>query len=126
VREFSLDTEDSALSRLVKRVELAQRQISAEFTLDSEQSALSRMKREFDRLIDSIRKDSAAFQERVVATLEAMKARKQESLASTAHGRDFEQAAYEFVEEAAQNAGDVRNALAVPPDSSVTARKGTV
>jgi hypothetical protein len=107
VREFSLDSEDSALSRLVKRVELAQRQISAEFTLDSEQSALSRMKRDLTGLVDGIRKDSAAFQERVVTALEAMRARKQESFSSTSHGMDFEQVAYEFIQEASQNAGDV-------------------
>src|SRR5262249_33745733 len=96
-----------ALSRLVKRVELAQRQISAEFTLDSEDSALSRMKRDLTGLVDDLRRDSAAFQERVVTALEAMKARRQESLASTAHGRDFELAAYEFIEQTSQNAGDI-------------------
>jgi hypothetical protein len=107
VREFSLDQRDSALSRLVRRVELAQSQISAEFTLDSEESALSRMKRDLTGVIDNLRRDSAAFQERVVTALEAMKARKQQSLASTAHGRDFEKAAYEFLEQASQDAGDI-------------------
>ena len=107
VREFSLDTEGSALSRLVKRVELAQRQISAEFTLDSEESALSRMKRDLTALVDGLRRDSAAFQERVVAALEAMKARRQESLASTTHGHDFEEAVYGTIEQASQSAGDI-------------------
>lgn len=107
VKEFSLDSEDSALSRLVTRVEAAQRQISSEFTLDSEDSALSRMKRDVTALIDGIRKDSAQFQERVVAALEAMKARKQVSLASTAHGKDFELAALQVIEATCQQVGDI-------------------
>ena len=107
IKEFSLDSEDSALSRLVKRVEAAQRQISAEFTLDSEQSALSRMKRDVIALIDGIRKDSAEFQERVVTALEAMKARKQESLQSTTHGKDFEQAVFQLIEASCQQTGDI-------------------
>ena len=44
--EFSLDKEDSALSRLVGRVESARSQITAEFTLNEEGSALSRMRRD--------------------------------------------------------------------------------
>jgi len=107
VREFSLDSDDSALSRLMKRVETAQRQISAEFSLDSEQSALSRMKRDLTGLIESLKRESTEFQGNVLAALEAMKARKQESRASTAHGRDFEEAALQFVEDLCQQAGDI-------------------
>jgi hypothetical protein len=124
VKEFSLDAENSALSRLVKRVEQAQKQISAEFTLDSEGSALSRMKRDLTGLVEDFRKDSAAFQERVVAALEAMKARRQESLASTTHGREFEQAAYEFIERASQNAGDVPEHTGDRPGSIPRCKKG--
>jgi len=107
VGEFSLDKEDSALSRLVKRVEAAQRQISAEFTLDEEGSALSRMRRDLSAMIETMRKESLEFQQTVIAALEAMKARREESLASTRHGKDFELAAYGFIEDACQKAGDV-------------------
>jgi len=107
VSEFSLDREDSALSRLVRRVEQAQQQISAEFTLDADGSALSRMKRELVSLIDTLRKDSQDFQQNVVAALEAMKARKQESLASTRHGKEFEIAAYDVITVECQKAGDI-------------------
>jgi hypothetical protein len=107
VGEFSLDKEDSALSRLVKRVEAAQRQISAEFTLDEEGSALSRMRRDLSAMIDTMRKESLQFQQTVIAALEAMKARREESLASTRHGKDFERAVYGFIEDACQKAGDV-------------------
>ncbi len=43
VDEFSLDNEDSALSRLVKRVEIAEETITKEFSLDEQDSALSRL-----------------------------------------------------------------------------------
>ncbi len=107
VSEFSLDKENSALSRLVKRVEATQRQISAEFTLDEEGSALSRMRRDLTASIDTMRKESQEFQQTVIAALQAMKARREESLASTRHGRDFELAVYSFIEDACQKAGDV-------------------
>ena len=107
IDEFSLDKEGSALNRLVQRVEQAQRQISAEFTLDSDGSALSRMRRDLLGDIEKLRNDSHQFQRDVVAALEAMKARKAESLASTRHGGEFEAAAFRFIEHVSQGAGDI-------------------
>jgi len=52
------------------------------------------MRRDLMLMIETIRKESAEFQNTVVAALEAMKARRQEAFASTRHGKDFEQAAY--------------------------------
>ena len=43
VKEFSLDQENSALSRLVRNVDSAQRTIVREFSLDNPQSAFSRL-----------------------------------------------------------------------------------
>ena len=43
VKEFSLDEENSALSRLVRNVDLAQRTIVREFSLDNPESAFSRL-----------------------------------------------------------------------------------
>jgi hypothetical protein len=94
IEEFSLDKEGSALNRLVKRVEQAQTQISAEFTLDSDGSALSRIRRELLGVIEKLLNDNNQFQQSVVAALDAMKARKAESLASTRHGDEFEVAAF--------------------------------
>lgn len=107
VDEFSLNNEDSALSRLVKRVEKTQQMISAEFTLDDEKSALSRMKRDLLEVVESQRKGNIEFQNNVMSTLEAMKARKKESYASTQHGNDFELCAYEYIEGICQDAGDI-------------------
>ena len=107
VNEFSLDKDDSALSRLVKRVEDAQRKISDEFTLDEEGSALSRMRRDLSDLIENMRRESLEFQQRVISSLEAMRARREESFASTRHGKDFEDNVYGLIANACQKAGDV-------------------
>jgi len=43
VREFSLDQPGSALSRLVARVEVAQKTIADQFSVDNEGSAINRL-----------------------------------------------------------------------------------
>lgn len=107
VEEFSLDKENSALSRLVSRVEQAQRRISDEFSLDNDASALARMRRELGRVLDEHRAAAQSFQQEVTAALQAMQARREESLRSTTHGRDFEQAGFAFVAALCAKAGDV-------------------
>jgi hypothetical protein len=134
VEEFSLDKEDSALSRLMRKVEAAQTTISKEFsldnessalsrmtrsmgkaaeaidknlTLDEEQSALSRLKRELLGVLDRHEQQATSFQTEVKATLAEIKAKREESLRSTAHGRNFEDAVWEFVQNEAQKAGDI-------------------
>jgi hypothetical protein len=61
----------------------------------------------FPNASQTIRKESVEFQNTVIAALEAMKARRQEAFASTRHGKDFEQAAYTFIEDVCQKAGDI-------------------
>jgi uncharacterized protein YoxC len=107
IGEFSLDVEDSALSRLVRSVEQAQRKISGEFSLDSEQSALARMKKELLGELAKHGESNERFQRDVVAALEALKARKEEALRSTAHGRAFEDAVFTVVQAESQKAGDI-------------------
>jgi hypothetical protein len=107
IDEFSLDKEGSALNRLVNRVEQAQRQISAEFTLDSDGSALSRIRRDLLGPIEKLLDGNNTFHQNVVAALAAMNARKAESLASTRHGGEFQAAAFRFIEQASQGAGDI-------------------
>ena len=134
VKEFSLDAEDSALSRLVRKVETAQRTISNEFSLDNDTSALSRMsvlvneattaihtnltldnecsalarlKRELLEILTSQHDRNVKFQEDVTGALHAMKARREEALRSTSHGKDFESAVVEFVEQEALKSGDI-------------------
>jgi hypothetical protein len=104
--EFSLDNDDSALSRLVKRVEAAQSQMNAEFTLDTEDSALFRMRRDLLTVIDSLRKDSDEFHTSVREALAAMQTRQDEPR-SPRDGRVFEQAAFDLIANACQQAGDI-------------------
>jgi hypothetical protein len=106
-QEFSLDKEDSALSRLVREVERTQEKINAQFSLDAEQSALSRMKRDLLDVVEKHQHQTIEFQNKVVEALSAMKARREESLAATRHGNDFEQTAYEFIDRRCQELGDV-------------------
>lgn len=137
VQEFSLDKEDSALSRLVRKVEQAQKTISKEFSLDDENSALShisgllqeataaintnltldeegsalaRLRRELLDILARHENQANTFQKDVTVALEAMKARREESLRSTTHGKDFEDVAVEFIQREAQRLNDVPRA----------------
>jgi hypothetical protein len=137
VEEFSLDAENSALSRLVRKVEAAQRTISSEFSLDNDASALSRMsllvneatnaihtnltldnegsalarlKRELLDILTSQNDENARFQRDVAGALQAMKARREEALRSTSHGKDFESAVVDFVKQEAEKSGDIATA----------------
>lgn len=133
VKEFSLDDEGSALSRLVKRVEDAQKQITKEFTLDNEQSALTRMsrllketsqqidknltlddegsalfrlKRELTQSLAELSKRNDAFQQEVKTTLEVLNARKAEAAKGTQHGLAFEAQLSQLLLREAQKLGD--------------------
>lgn len=105
--EFSLDREDSALSRLVKRVETSQGEITGEFSLDNEASALARMRRELLGVLAEHRKAADDFRTEMAAKLAAMTTRREEALRSPRHGQDFEAEVRRFITDAAQRAGDV-------------------
>lgn len=136
-KEFSLDRDDSALSRLVSKVERAQATIASEFSLDNGGSALSRMshllnqttgainnnltldkdgsalsvlRRELVDILQRHENQASSFQQEVTNALEAMKARRQESLRSTTHGRQFEDVVVEFVQREAERGGDLATA----------------
>ncbi len=107
VGEFSLDNESSALSRLVRRVELTQKQISSEFSLDAEASALARMRKELLGVLESHRQTNDKFQQDIVSALAAIKATKAEAGRSTTHGRDFEEAVFQYINSECQKTGDI-------------------
>jgi len=110
VSEFSLDKEDSALSRLVQRVDKAQRTLSDEFSLDKDGSALARMRKEFSEQIGSLVTMQREFQGDVMKQLTEMAARKAESLKSTTHGNEFEEALFGFLQHFVQRQGDMVSA----------------
>ena len=137
VKEFSLDNEDSALSRLVRKVENAQQTISMEFsldnsasalsrmsgmlsnatdaisqnlTLDNEHSALARLRRELLDILKGHQEQTNSFQVEIKSALESMKARREESLRSTTHGKQFEEVVVDFVQHEATKATDIATA----------------
>jgi hypothetical protein len=153
VSEFSLDDEDSALSRLVRQVEGAQQTITSEFsldnegsslsrlaavvnrateaidknlTLDDENSALFRLKRELVDILERHEQQANSFQGEVKSALEAIKVKREESLRSTIHGRDFEALVLEFVQKEAQKAGDIPADTGDTPGGIKHCKKGDV
>lgn len=105
--EFSLDNKESALSRLVKRVETSQGEITDEFSLDKEDSALARLKRELTEVLSKHKEAADEFREVVTKKLTAMTTRREESLRSTRHGEDFQNAVKFFVSEECNKTGDI-------------------
>jgi len=105
--EFTLDKEDSALSRLVGRVEKSNREVSSEFSLDDDSSALSRLKRELLNILQEHKEASDEFRGEVRERLKAMSVRRETELRSTLHGLDFEDAVYAFLSQECQRSGDI-------------------
>lgn len=107
VAEFSLDSDDSALSRLVARVEAAQDRVAAEFSLDEENSALQRLNRmliEHQRSMVRNQADLAAKLDTVIASITV---RKEEAARSTRHGLEFEEALGDHLRKQADAGGDI-------------------
>jgi hypothetical protein len=107
LKEFSLDKEESALSRLIQHVKNSQKEITSEFSLDTEDSALYRMRRELLQVFEDQKKANEEFRKEVGEQLAAIAARKEESERSTRHGVDFEMEAFDFIQSASQKAGDI-------------------
>jgi hypothetical protein len=115
LRQFTLDDETSALSRLVQHVRGSQSELASEFSLDREDSALSRLRRDLTAVLEAEGKRNQDFRTLVESRLEAMAARKKESLRSTAHGGEFEEAAVAVVLGLAAVAGDIGEATGNTP-----------
>jgi hypothetical protein len=107
MKEFSLDKEDSALSRLIQHVKKSQNEITTEFSLDKENSALYRMRRELLRVLEDQKKANEDFRKEIGEQLAAIAARREEAGRSTRHGVDFEMEAFDFIQAESQKAGDI-------------------
>jgi len=115
VREFSLDQEGSALSRLLRQVDQAQRTITREFSLDEQDSALARLKREMLGVLERLSSTHVELQKEVRETLARLASRKEEAARTTRHGFEFEDAVWSFVQQRAQQAGDVATLTSATP-----------
>ena len=107
VRQFSLDEPNSALSRLVREVSRASEAVTQEFSLDLEESSLNRIRRELLAALETLTQSQRDFQSEVRATLEGFRARKDEALRSTVHGREYETFVCEVLGTEAHRLGDV-------------------
>lgn len=107
VKEFSLDKEDSALSRLVKNVDRAQRTITDEFSLDNDRSGLSRVKEHLTAILEAHIKTNNEFQEEVKVALGKLTQKRESAASSPEHGVEFEEALCSFLENEAQQRGDL-------------------
>src|SRR5207302_9983060 len=58
-------------------------------------------------ILDRHEAQAASFQRDVTGALEAMKARREESLRSTAHGKEFQDVVFEFAQREAERSGDI-------------------
>ncbi len=137
LREFSLDHPESALSRLVLRVEATEKKIGAQFstdddtsalsrlskmlqatsdqvgknlTLDDEGSALSRLKRELLATIEDLAKKNVELQLQVRETLGRLEKGKDDAERTTLKGAIFEDALGELLHAEAQRFGDLHEA----------------
>jgi hypothetical protein len=107
VAEFSLDKPDSALSRLVGRVETAQRSLTSELSLDNEHSALRRMYKMLQEHQATMLDNQRQLASTLEAAVAALQARKEEAAKSTRHGLAFEAALGEHLRGLVAAAGDV-------------------
>ena len=98
----------NSLSQAMQKALEAQRcAILSEFSLDEQDSALARMKTALEQLLEKSEREQRELRTEVCASLATLHARKDESLKSTRHGLEFEQAVYAMLAQSGQAAGDV-------------------
>jgi hypothetical protein len=118
VGQFSLDNQESALSRLVREVNGLQdglkkefderiQTVSKEFSLDKKDSALSRL---LDRTLETyneMARTNNSFHQEVRESLLELKVRRQEEMRSTRHGGTFENELLSAIDAEAQRFVDI-------------------
>lgn len=118
LREFSLDTDDSALSRLVARVQGSNEALGAglgekvdalvkELSLDQEASGLKRLRDELLQVLTGHARAEAEFRESVLQKLGVMAGEQKTAARTPLRGLTFEQALFDRVQRTAEGAGDV-------------------
>src|SRR5262249_34448990 len=105
--QFSLDDPDSALSRLVRQVDAAQKGITEQFSLDDPTSSLSRLQRALQELIEELAKDQRESEAEIRTPLAVLQARKDEAARSTRHGGVFEDNVCEVLGTEVRRLGDI-------------------
>ena len=110
LREFSLDGEGSAMNRLSKMLASASGQIEKNLSLDDEGSSLSRLKRQLEATVDRVARDNVEFQTQMREALARLDTRKKEEARTPRHGLVFEERLGALLASEAQRLGDVYEA----------------
>lgn len=124
VSEFSLDADGSALNRLSKMLTATSDRIGKDLTLDDEASSLSRLKRELLGTIDQLAKSNVEFQTQVRESLARLDTRKREEARTTRHGFEFEERLGALLAGEAQRLGDVYEAVGETTGAIKLCKKG--
>jgi hypothetical protein len=107
VGEFSLDDEESPLSRLVQRVEFTQQQIYDEFSLEEGASSLGRVRTELLSVLEAQKREASDFQREVRQTLASMAASTDAVVPVAREAHDFQSALFAFFRRQSHRLGDV-------------------
>jgi hypothetical protein len=124
VGEFSLDDDKSAFSRLSRMLSATSDQIGKNLTLDDDASPLSRLKRELLGTIEQLTKSNVEFQSQVREALAKLDARKREGARTTRHGVEFEARLGSLLGEEAQRLGDLHEATGETTGAIKLCKKG--
>jgi hypothetical protein len=124
VGEFSLDDDKSAFSRLSRMLSATSDQIGKNLTLDDDASPLSRLKRELLGTIEQLTKSNVEFQSQVREALAKLDTRKREGARTTRHGVEFEERLGALLGEEAQRLGDLHEATGETTGAIKLCKKG--
>lgn len=124
VGEFSLDAEGSALSRLSRLLAATSEQIGKNLTLDDDASALSRLKRELLGTIEHLARSNGEFQAQMREALARLDTRRKEEARTTRHGVTFEERLGALVAEESQRLGDLYEATGETSGAIRQCKKG--
>jgi hypothetical protein len=124
VGEFSLDDDKSAFSRLSRMLTATSDQIGKNLTLDDDASPLSRLKRELLGTIEQLTKSNVEFQSQVREALAKLDTRKREGARTTRHGVEFEERLGALLGEEAQRLGDLHEATGETTGAIKLCKKG--
>lgn len=112
-REFSLDNSKSALARLEAILQESRLAIDTRLTLDNQGSPLSRLRSELMGVLSEQAKHNQAFQEQIAVSVGKLATARREQAKSTRGGILFEDAVFNFVNQASQQrmgGGDITTA----------------
>lgn len=102
-REGLIARVESVVEEIIKE---SSRQVLGAFSLDDENSSLSRLKRSIREELERFDKKASEQYASILALLEREKGRMEEAQRGTAKGRDFEDALYERLAQLAREIGD--------------------